>query len=213
MHDGNASRKPDQQGLARCHRPELRRDQPWKTASCASLPRLLTSITGVAAGGGLTEEVMMGGIGAASRDIDSAGLLPTAGSAATCLRMTLAIWWIIHWWFKVDVAGMAATETFFLHYGLPTWLAWFDVSFEIVVIFCLILGLYVPLICIISLPILVAGMVVYRTNGFYFSTGGIEFPIFWAIVQVVQALLGPGGFRITAPAWLPHAPQIPWLAP
>jgi len=38
---------------------------------------------------------------------------------------------------------MAATETFFLHYGLPTWLAWFDVSFEIVVIFCLILGLYV----------------------------------------------------------------------
>ena len=87
---------------------------------------------------------------------------------------------------------MAATETFFLHYGLPPWLAGFDVSFEIVVIFRLILGLYMVRIYIISLPILVAGMVVYRTNRFYFPTGGIEFPIFWAIIQVVQALLGPG---------------------
>jgi hypothetical protein len=53
------------------------------------------------------------------------------------------------------------------------------------------LGLYVPLICIVSLPILIAGVIIYRTNGFYFPAGGIELPIFWAIVQVIQAMLGP----------------------
>ena len=139
------------------------------------------------------------------------GLLPTAGSAATCLRLTLAIWWIIHWWFKVSVAGMSTTEMFFLHNGLPAWLAWFDVSFEVVVTFCLILGLYVPFVCILSLPILIAGMIVYRANGFYFVTGGIEFPIFWAIVQVIQALLGPGRLRIMPPQWLPRVLRIPYL--
>jgi putative oxidoreductase len=147
----------------------------------------------------------------AKHDSSITGLLPTAGSAATCLRLTLAIWWIIHWWFKVGVAGMSATEMFFLHNGLPAWLAWFDISFEVVVTLCLILGLYVPLVCILSLPILIAGTIVYRANGFYFVTGGIEFPVFWAIVQIIQALLGPGPLRITPPPWLPRVLQIPDL--
>jgi hypothetical protein len=34
------------------------------------------------------------------------------------------------------------TETFFLaHGGLPAWLAWFDVSFEVLVMVCLIVGI------------------------------------------------------------------------
>ena len=59
---------------------------------------------------------------------------------------------------------------------------------------------------IISLPILVAGIIVYQPNCFYFPSGGIEFPIFWSIVQIIQALLGPGRFRITPLAWLPKLP-------
>jgi hypothetical protein len=81
------------------------------------------------------------------------------------------------------------------------------------IVLSLILGLYVPLMCIVSLPILVAGVIIYRTNGFYFPSGGIEFPIFWAIVQINLALLDPGCFRITQPAWLPRVFQISNLAP
>jgi putative oxidoreductase len=143
----------------------------------------------------------------------NSGLLPTAASAATCLRLTLAAYWIIHWWFKVGVSGMPATEILFVHNGLPAWLAWFDVSFEIVVALCLILGLYVSVICIVSLPIIAAGIIIYRFNGFYFPTGGIEFPIFWAVVQIIQALLGPGRFRIASPAWLPRISKISSLEP
>jgi uncharacterized membrane protein YphA (DoxX/SURF4 family) len=122
-----------------------------------------------------------------------------SGLGAALLRFILAAFWIAHWWYKVGYRGMPATETFFLRQGLPAWLAWFDIGFEAVVAVCLILGIYVPLLCVISLPILLASMWIYRKNGFYFSGGGIELPIFWAFAQIAQALLGPGAFRINVP--------------
>lgn len=140
-------------------------------------------------------------------------LLPTAATAAALLRLTLAAYWIIHWWYKVGFRGMSVTVNFFAENHLPAWLAWFDISFEVVVTACLILGLYVPLVCIISLPILVASMIIFSGNGFYFPTGGIELPILWALVQIILALLGPGRWRVTPPAWLPRIAGVPGLAP
>jgi len=141
-------------------------------------------------------------------------LLPTAEAGATLLRLILATWWIAHWWYKVGFEGMPATESFFIHEGLPAWLAWFDVTFEVVVTSCLILGVYVPLVCLISLPILVASMIIFSGDGFYFyPSGGIELPILWALVQIVQALLGPGVFRITPPKWVPRVPSFPIFGP
>jgi len=115
---------------------------------------------------------------------------------AALLRFVLAGFWIAHWWYKVGYRGMPATEAFFSKQGLPPWLAWFDVGFEVVVAACFLLGIYVSLLCLISLPILFASMWIYRGNGFFFSSGGIELPILWASVQIVQAILGPGAFRI-----------------
>src|SRR5467141_299787 len=99
-----------------------------------------------------------------------------------------------HWWFKVGYRGMPATEAFFLQQGLPAWLAWFDISFEVVIAVCLVLGIFVPLLCLISLPILFASMWIYRRNGFYFSSGGIELPVLWACAQIAQVFLGLGLF-------------------
>jgi putative oxidoreductase len=135
-------------------------------------------------------------------------LSPMSALGATLLRFTLAGFWIIHWWFKVSYRGMSATEAFFLQQGLPAWLAWFVISFEVVVVVCLVLGIHVPLLCLVSLPILFASMWIYRGNGFYFSSGGIELPIFWACAQIAQALLGPGAFRITLPVWVPRLPTV-----
>jgi putative oxidoreductase len=149
----------------------------------------------------------------AAESSSGSDLLPSAAAGATLLRFILAGYWIVHWWYKVGFEGMRATESFFIKQGLPAWLAWFDISFEVVVAACLILGLYVPLICLVSLPILCASMIIFAGNGFYFPLGGIELPIFWALVQVVQALLGPGVFRITPPKWLPRVPVFPALGP
>ena len=129
--------------------------------------------------------------------------LHLSGLGAALLRFILAAFWIAHWWYKVGYRGMPATLAFFVQQGLPAWLAWFDVSFEVVVAVGLVLGIYVPLLCLISLPILVASMWIYRGNGFYFSSGGIELPILWACAQISQAMLGPGTFCISVSAWLP----------
>lgn len=115
---------------------------------------------------------------------------------AMLLRFILAGFWIAHCWFKVGYRGMAATEAFFMQHGLPARLAWYVVGVEIVVAACLILGLFVPLVCLVSLPILLASMWIYRRNGFFFAEGGVELPAFWALAQVVQVFLGPGGFRL-----------------
>ena len=122
-----------------------------------------------------------------------------SGLGAALLRFILAGFWIAHWWYKVGYRGMSATQAFFLQQGLPVWLAWFDISFEVVVAVCLVLGIFVPLLCLISLPILFASMWIYRRNGFYFSSGGIELPLLWACAQIAQAMLGPGAFRISVP--------------
>jgi uncharacterized membrane protein YphA (DoxX/SURF4 family) len=143
----------------------------------------------------------------------TSNLLPTAAWGATLLRFSLVTYWIVHWWFKVGFRGMPVTEKFFVQQGLPTWLAWFDITFELVVTACLLLGIYVPLVCLISLPILFASMIIYSVNGFYFPSGGIELPILWALVQVAQALLGPGVMRLTPPKWLPRVPVFPALGP
>jgi putative oxidoreductase len=135
-------------------------------------------------------------------------LSPISAFGVTLLRFTLAGLWITHWWFKVGYRGMAATQAFFQQQGFPAWLAWFVISFELVLAFCLVLGLYVPLVCLLSLPILFASMWIYRANGFYFSNAGIELPILWACAQIAQALLGPGALRISPPAWLPQLPML-----
>jgi putative oxidoreductase len=135
-------------------------------------------------------------------------LSPTSAIGAAVLRFVLAGFWIVHWWFKVGYRGMPAAEAFFLQQGLPAWLAWFVVSFEVVLAAGLVLGIYVLLLCLVSLPILFASMWIYRKNGFYFSHAGIELPMLWACVQVAQALIGPGAFRIHVPEWLPQLPSV-----
>src|SRR5260370_28541138 len=132
---------------------------------------------------------------------------PMSAVGAALLRFILAGFWIAHWWFKVGYRGMPATEALFLQQGLPAWLAWFNISFEVVTAVCLILGIFVPLLCVISLPILFASMWIYRRNGFYFSDGGIELPVLWSCAQIAQVFLGPGAFRVPLPVWL----QLPTL--
>jgi len=127
---------------------------------------------------------------------------------ATLLRFILAGFWISHWWFKVGHRGMAATQEFFFKQGLPPLLAWFVISFEVVIAVCLVLGIYVSLVCLVSLPILFASMWIYRRNGFYFTGGGIELPMFWACAQIVQVLLGPGTLGIPVPGFLPQLPAV-----
>jgi putative oxidoreductase len=94
---------------------------------------------------------------------------------------------------------MDATVSFFDSLGLPAWLAWFDISYEVLIVILLLLGLFFRFACLSSLPILFASMIIYGKSGFYFPGGGIELPIFWALVQTTLVLIGPGALSVRAP--------------
>ena len=138
-------------------------------------------------------------------------LPPANAVGAALLRFILAGFWIAHWWFKVGYRGMPATEAFFKQQGLPASLAWFVITFELVIAAGLILGVAVPLLCATSLPILLAAMWIYRKNGFYFVGGGIELPVLWAFAQVTQIFLGAGAFRLPLPGKLRLSPVFATL--
>lgn len=114
------------------------------------------------------------------------------------LRMTLVAIWIAHFWYKVGYRGMPATETFFASLGYPMWFAWADVIVEFVAIFMLLFGVYVRTVCILLLIILIPATAVWIPKGFYFVNAGYEFMLTWCILQIVQAVLGPGAFTLGA---------------
>ena len=63
----------------------------------------------------------------------------------------------------------------------------------------LILGLYSRWVSLPLVPILLGSIYVpHGAAGFFFSNegGGWEFPAFWAVTLVVQALLGDGAFAL-----------------
>ena len=63
----------------------------------------------------------------------------------------------------------------------------------------LILGVATRWVSLALVPILLGSIVVpHGAAGFFFSNagGGWEFPAFWAVTLVVQALLGDGAFAL-----------------
>jgi putative oxidoreductase len=114
------------------------------------------------------------------------------------LRITLVAIWIAHWWYKVGYRGMPATVTFFHSLGYPSWFAWADVIAEFVAIIMLICGIYVRTVSLLLLIILIPATLVWIPKGFYFVNAGYEFMLTWCILQVVQAVLGPGAFSLAA---------------
>lgn len=110
------------------------------------------------------------------------------------LRITLGVLWIVHWWYKVGYKGMDVTEKFFGTLGYPPWLAWVDVSVEMVAFVLLVAGIYVRTVSLALLPIIILATLPWISKGYWFPSGGFEFPLVWCILQVVMALLGPGAF-------------------
>lgn len=94
-----------------------------------------------------------------------------------------------HWWYKVFYKGMPTTEKFFIKNRLPSWLAWFVIIIEPIFAICIITDSYIPFVCIAGIPILLTSAWIYRKNGFFFANGGMEFPLLWAVVQIIFALL------------------------
>jgi len=125
----------------------------------------------------------------------------TAPYAALLLRVSLGVMLLAHGLLlKVFTFGIAGTVGFFESIGYPGFFAYLVMIGEIGGGIALILGVWTRIIALLLLPILIGATLQHVGNGWLFSAanGGWEFPAFWTLTLMVQALLGDGVW-----AWRP----------
>ena len=121
--------------------------------------------------------------------------------AATLLRLTLGGLFLAHAGLKVFVFTPAGTAQFFESVGVPGFVAYLTIAGEVAGGLALIAGLYTRFAALAVIPILLGAIVtVHGHNGFFFNdaNGGWEYPAFWIVALIVQAMLGDGAFAAGA---------------
>ena len=118
--------------------------------------------------------------------------------AATLLRVTSGAIFLTHGLIKLFVYTPAGTVAFFESIGFPGILAYPVMAGEIGLGIAMILGIYAPLAALAAIPIMLGAIVPHAGNGFTFSNsgGGWEYPAFWLVALIVQALLGDGSYAV-----------------
>lgn len=119
----------------------------------------------------------------------------TAPYAALTLRIVLGLLFLAHAGLKIFVFTPAGTAGFFESLGLPGWLAYVTILWELAGAVALILGIWPRLAAIAMIPVLLGSIfTVHGAAGFFFNNpnGGWEFPAFWIVGLIVLALTGDG---------------------
>ena len=122
-----------------------------------------------------------------------------ADLAALLLRVSMGALFLAHAGLKIFIFTPSGTAGYFASLGLPALLAYAVIFAELFGGIALLLGLWTRWVSLALLPILLGAIYVpHGAKGFLFSNpgGGWEFPAFWAVALVVQALLGGGAFAL-----------------
>lgn len=123
----------------------------------------------------------------------------TAPYAALVLRVALGALFLAHSSLKLFVFTPAGTAKFFGSLGLPGELAYLIIAVEVFAGIALILGVWTRYAALAGIPILLGAIfTVHGAAGFFFTNpkGGWEFPAFWALALLTQALLGDGAYAL-----------------
>lgn len=125
----------------------------------------------------------------------------TAPYGALALRLALGVALLAHGLLKLLVFTPAGTAQFFASLGLPEFSAYLVILAEVGGGLALIAGAYVRLVSLALVPVLLGALWVHSGNGWLFSApkGGWEYPAFWAVALIAQALIGPGAFAVRVP--------------
>lgn len=122
-----------------------------------------------------------------------------ADLAATILRVSMGVLFLAHAWLKLVIFTPAGTVGYFESLGFPGFLAYLVIAAELAGGIALIAGAWTRWVSLALVPILLGSIYApHGAAGFFFSNegGGWEFPLFWAVALVVQALLGDGAYAV-----------------
>lgn len=123
----------------------------------------------------------------------------TAPYAALLLRISLGILFLAHLGLKYFVFTPAGTAQFFQSLGLPGFLAYITMTWELLGGIALIIGVWPRLVAVAMIPVMLGAIVtVHGPAGFFFTNanGGWEYPAFWIVGLIALALTGDGKFAL-----------------
>jgi putative oxidoreductase len=123
-----------------------------------------------------------------------------ADLAALLLRVAMGVLFVLHAWMKISVFTPAGTAQYFASIGLPGVLAYLTIAAELLGGLALIAGVFTRWVSLALVPVMVgAAFFGHGSAGFFFSNagGGWEYPAFWTVALLVQALLGDGAYSLT----------------
>jgi putative oxidoreductase len=117
-----------------------------------------------------------------------------ADYAALLLRVSLGIMFVAHALLKYFVFTLPGTAQFFESLGLPGVLGYVTFGAELAGGILLVAGVRTRVVALALVPVLIGATWAHAGNGWLFTSpnGGWEYPAFWTIALVVQALLGDG---------------------
>ncbi|MCK1489167.1 DoxX family protein [Bradyrhizobium sp. 180] len=128
----------------------------------------------------------------------------TAPYAALLLRVTIAGLFIAALYGKFVLKPIGLWWNGLLKAGYPEWVLAYTLSAEFASAILLLLGLYTRWVSLYTLPMMVGATHFWMVRkSFWFVEGGWEMPFVWAIMLVVQALLGDGALAL-------RTMRLPW---
>ncbi len=119
---------------------------------------------------------------------------------AFILRIALGVVLLAHSvYLKLVIFTLPGTAEFFTSIGLPAILAYIVFLVEAISGLALILGIKTRIFSIIVIPVLLGATWAHWSNGWLFSNagGGWEYPLFLAVIALVQLSLGDGKYALT----------------
>jgi putative oxidoreductase len=125
----------------------------------------------------------------------------TAAYGTFLLRASLGILFLAHAALKIFVFTPAGTAQFFASLGLPAVLGYVTILAELAGGAMLLAGILTRWAALALVPLLLGAIIFdHGAKGWLFSNagGGWEFPAFWAVALIVQALLGDGALALAA---------------
>ncbi|MHA3083711.1 DoxX family protein [Acinetobacter sp. ANC 5383] len=123
----------------------------------------------------------------------------TAPYAALLLRVSLAILFFAHAGLKFFVFTPAGTAKFFESVGVPGWMAYVTMAWEVVGAIALLVGFKLRLAALALIPVLLGAIfTVHGAAGFWFTNpnGGWEYPALWIVGLISLALIGDGPYHL-----------------
>jgi len=126
----------------------------------------------------------------------------TASYGVFLLRLSLGVLFLAHGAMKLFVFTPAGTAAFFASLGLPPALAYLTILAEFGGGALLLAGVVTSWAALALVPLMLGTIIFdHGASGWVFSNpgGGWEFPAFWTVTLIVQALLGDGAFALRVP--------------